>query len=295
MDIGERIDAIREIVNTIEDWEQKDRDLVLRQFYASLDEGLRKSADRRDFLTNAVESLHDDGLDELLAYVRANPKIGQRAEPEVKDTEGPWESAPYLRLFISHVAAHKVDVSALKDALAEYGVNGFVAHEDIEPTAEWLQTIEVALQTCDAALAYLTEDFHDSLWTDQEIGYVVSRRRLVVPMDVGMDPYGFISRYQSYRPKPGDAVSITAKKIVVMLLRHELTSARMSRALTSRLVNSTGYAMTQELMRTIVAEVKTFTPEMLGDLEFAVEMNDQVYNAWDVPPIIKRILEEHGS
>lgn len=295
MDTGERIEAIREIVATIEDWESRDRDLVLRQFNASLDEDMRRNADRHDFLTNAVESLYDNSLDQLLAYVRKHPTVGERSEPEVKPSDGPWEAAPYLRLFISHVAAHKVEVSALKDALAEYGVTGFVAHEDIEPTAEWLQTIETALQTCDAALAYLTEDFHDSLWTDQEIGYVVSRRRLVVPMDVGKDPYGFISRYQSYRPKPDDPANVRAKKIVVMLLRHDLTSARMARALTSRLVNSTGYAMTQEVMRTITAEVKTFTAEMLSDLEFALEMNDQVYNAWDVPAQITRILEEHGS
>jgi hypothetical protein len=41
-----------------------------------------------------------------------------------------------LHLFMSHVSAHKVAVSDLKQALRLYGVSAFVAHEDIEPTLE---------------------------------------------------------------------------------------------------------------------------------------------------------------
>lgn len=282
MDVGERIDAIKEIVAAIEDWDPRDRDLVLRQFDATLDDDIRQHSDRREFITNAVESLYDTTLGNLLAYVRAHPDVNQRAEiaePEAM-TNDPWDGNLYLRLFVSHVAAHKVEVAALKEALAEYGVSGFVAHEDIEENAEWILVIETALQSCDAALAYLTDDFNLSPWIDQEIGYVISRRRPVVAMDVGRDPYGFIARYQSYRPHPEDSAQAKAKRIVEMLLRHDLTSARMARALISRLVNSTGYSMTIELMRTINAEVKVFSAEMVSDLEFALEMNDQVYNSW---------------
>ena len=42
-----------------------------------------------------------------------------------------------LRVFISHVAEHKAEASALQAALREFHVTSFVAHVDIEPTKEW--------------------------------------------------------------------------------------------------------------------------------------------------------------
>jgi hypothetical protein len=44
----------------------------------------------------------------------------------------------------------------LKDALVLYAIDGFVAHEDIEPTKEWLIEIETALETCHGLVALLT-------------------------------------------------------------------------------------------------------------------------------------------
>lgn len=47
-----------------------------------------------------------------------------------------WKEDSF-RLFFSHVSAFKLEASELARNLAPYGVCGFVAHEDIEPTKEW--------------------------------------------------------------------------------------------------------------------------------------------------------------
>lgn len=45
----------------------------------------------------------------------------------------------YFRLFISHLSVDKKKASQLQQALKRFGISGFVAHEDIEPTKEWLK------------------------------------------------------------------------------------------------------------------------------------------------------------
>jgi len=51
-----------------------------------------------------------------------------------------------------------------------------------------------ALATCEALIAWLTPDFHESLWTDQEVGFCVGRSVLIIPIRVGLNPYGFIGK-----------------------------------------------------------------------------------------------------
>jgi hypothetical protein len=60
-----------------------------------------------------------------------------------------WE-ANHFRLFISHLSVFKAKVGELQMALRRYGISGFVAHVDIEPTREWQDEIESALLSMDA-------------------------------------------------------------------------------------------------------------------------------------------------
>jgi hypothetical protein len=85
-----------------------------------------------------------------------------------------WTDGDF-RLFLGHKAEVKREAASLKDALRYYGVSAFVAHEDIHPTKEWQDEIENALATMDGFVALMTSGFHDSDWTDQEVGYALAR------------------------------------------------------------------------------------------------------------------------
>src|SRR5207244_12585474 len=125
---------------------------------------------------------------------QVRPRIDRAAdEPSIV---GIWRPDA-IRVFISHTSEHRAEVGQLATDLAEYGLSCFVAHLDIEPTREWQATIHDALATTDVMLAYLTPDFHASLWTDQEVGWALGRGALMIPVNVGANPYGFLAAFQA--------------------------------------------------------------------------------------------------
>ncbi|WP_072370601.1 toll/interleukin-1 receptor domain-containing protein [Hyphomicrobium sp. NDB2Meth4] len=83
-----------------------------------------------------------------------------------------WK-AGHLRLFLSHRDSHKHVAHALAQELEEYGISSFVAHDTIEPDAEWLVEINRALNTMEIMLALISDDFHESVWTNQEVGFAL--------------------------------------------------------------------------------------------------------------------------
>lgn len=112
------------------------------------------------------------------------------------DVERIWGKSGY-RVFLSHKSEVKKETAELKKQLEVFGIKAFVAHADIQPTEEWQTEIENALSSMHAFVAILTEDFHESDWTDQEVGYALSRGIPLIALKVGRDPYGFIGKFQA--------------------------------------------------------------------------------------------------
>lgn len=137
-----------------------------------------------------------------------------------------WSNGSKFRLFICHLADAKDKATRLRDCLAPYRISGFVAHEDIHPTAEWQLEIERALFSMDAFLAIHTRGFSKSFWTQQEIGFAVARGVKIISFKMGEDPTGFISKRQAL-PRLKRPAEEIAKEVNGLLLRDDLTSARL--------------------------------------------------------------------
>src|SRR5437016_12031656 len=101
------------------------------------------------------------------------------------------------RVFLSHRVAVKAAAAKLKDRLRPFGISAFVAHRDIHPTKEWQNEIENALRSMDAFVAIRTKKFHESSWTDQEVGYALCRDVPIIALLLGATPYGFIGKFQA--------------------------------------------------------------------------------------------------
>ena len=71
--------------------------------------------------------------------------LGQQIAPSEVEVRRLWPDGRF-RLFLSHLAKHKVAVSELKDELEQFGISAFVAHEAIKPSLEWQREIELALR-----------------------------------------------------------------------------------------------------------------------------------------------------
>lgn len=143
-----------------------------------------------------------------------------------------WEEGCF-RLFLSHKTEAKKEAAELKTSLRNYGISSFVAHEDILPTEEWQNEIENALSTMDGFVAVMTPEFHDSNWTDQEVGYAFAKGVPIIALRMGRDPYGFIGKFQGltsdWYAAPG--------QIAKLLIRH----ARMFPAFIKSIRECWGY------------------------------------------------------
>ena len=127
-----------------------------------------------------------------------------------------WGDEGY-RVFFSHKAEVKKETAELKRKLKLFGISCFVAHEDIHPTKEWQNEIENALFSMDAFVALMTEKFHESLWTDQEVGVAFGRGVPIIAIKLGRDPYGFIGKFQALSCSWDEA----ARDIVKILVKHD--------------------------------------------------------------------------
>ena len=125
--------------------------------------------------------------------------IAFSAHPPNPDKLGIWRQG-FIRVFISRRNRHKISTHRLADTLESYGFSCFVAHDTIPANEEWRKTIINGLETMEVLLAFVTDDFEESAWTMQEIGYALGKGMPCVSVKLEMrDPPGFISDKQALR------------------------------------------------------------------------------------------------
>ena len=220
--------------------------------------------------------------------VLENPARSLAPKVAPVDVEHLWTPG-MLRLFLSHVSKHKVAVSKLKWQLRKYGIAPFIAHEDIEPSQEWQNEIELALRSMHALVALLTPDFHQSKWTDQEVGVALGKGTLVIPVRLGLDPYGFIGKVQGLPGNLDDPVSL-ASSIVDLLLKHKSTADKMQEALIVGLEKAASFDAAKVVTKKITG-LRLITAGQLSRMEAAVTNNDQVAGSFGVPGRIQQIVQ----
>ncbi|EPA0074238.1 MULTISPECIES: toll/interleukin-1 receptor domain-containing protein [Enterobacter] len=184
----------------------------------------------KDMLANVNENL-------LLVIASELGLLEQVNDHETKDVEISFWQPGYFRLFLSHLASFKVQTSHLQSALRKFAISSFVAHEDIEPTKEWQSEIEAGLKTMDALVAILMPGFPESKWCDQEVGVAVGRDILIIPVRRGLDPYGFIGKYQGIQAQ-GKKTGEVAEAIFNTLVKSPKTRNKILLALSGSLSNA---------------------------------------------------------
>lgn len=108
------------------------------------------------------------------------------------------------RIFLSYSHNDKVLAGKIADFLREKGIYVFLAHKDIEISDEWRDEIHKNLRNCNVLLALLTPSFKESVWTNQEAGYIMGKERKVVPLIVGktnIKDFGFLETLQGIKVK----------------------------------------------------------------------------------------------
>lgn len=207
---------------------------------------------------------------------------------------------PELRrvAFISHSTRDgRAPVHEIDSALTALGLNPFVAHRDISPSKAWRDEIKRRLARCRVFLALLTPNYRESEWCDQEAGYIVSRNDVVViPVNISLDSYGFLSDYQELRWDTGRFV------------RHNQNEKRLAQCLIERgatdrqtMIEGVGAAKnfrSVDLVVELLSEACRNRP--LSEIEAirlaqSAATNDQVYRNGTARAIIPSLLNPHNS
>jgi hypothetical protein len=177
----------------------------------------------------------------------------------------------HFRLFLSHKDAVKREAAELRDKLKYFGISAFVAHADIHPTKEWQDEIENALATMDGFIALMTQDFHDSYWTDQEVGYALARGVPIIPVRMGRDPYGFLGKFQALTT----SWELAPEGIVKLLINND----RMLSAYLKALCGCPTFDIANDLSR-ILPAISSLTDTQIEDLLEAFNSNGQLQGSY---------------
>lgn len=151
-------------------------------------------------------------------FQKSRPIAGvQQIAPE---TVSFWKPG-LVRAFVSHRDSDKVGAREFGDAIEKYGISTFVAHDTIEPMSSWRDEILKGLKTMEVMIALVTEAYHESEWTNQEVGYALGKEIPVVAIQLGpRPPGGFLAATQAIKgslANPADtaaqAYSVLAEKL----------------------------------------------------------------------------------
>lgn len=209
-----------------------------------------KDTDRIAEAEGRIISFYEDMMkgDESirLSGVAISPNDDSQMDFGTNNNDSLWKPG-YFRLFISHVSAYKESASHLKNSLALYGIDCFVAHEDITPSKEWEIEIENGLFTMDALCAIVVPEFSGSAWCDQEVGIALGQRKLVISINKGENPYGFFGKFQALKSKSTSAEM--AAEVWKAISNNDRTKDLYSEKLINLLLNVKNDAECKTLMQ----------------------------------------------
>lgn len=101
-----------------------------------------------------------------------------------------------MEIFVSHEHSDANELKKLKDQMAHYDVELFLAHDDIQPGNEWNKVLKKELRDCNAILHIGNQKSKESNFCDQELGFALGLGKDIIPVltDKSIDsPWGFIS------------------------------------------------------------------------------------------------------
>ena len=194
------------------------------------------------------------------------------------DTLSIWKPGQ-IRLFISHRDIHKVAAKELADALEAYGISAFVAHDTIEPMSTWQAEIIKGLETMEIMLAFVTDDFHESIWTNQEIGFALGRNIPVVSLKLEKrDPGGFIGSLQALKGRLENSVN-SAPEIYKLLSEKLGNKDRLQSALISAFLASPDFSETKRRFDRMDGVISSLSDGEVEQIIRGFAENDQLHNA----------------
>lgn len=231
---------------------------------------LASSSVENEYINSVFLEMDEEGVDS---------NTGSSARRATQETQSKYWKPNTLRAFISHRDTNKVYAHSMASILEGYGVSSFVAHDAIEPDKEWLLEILKALQTMDFMVALLSDDFYDSPWTNQEVGYALGKAVPVIVVKIGaIDPRGFMSPRQAIKSSPKQLFT-TGPADFDFMQRHFGNSGRIRSALLESFCDSGSFNDATQRFE-VLSKLSSYTKANAERIIKAFEENTQIGNCW---------------
>lgn len=205
------------------------------------------------------------------------------------DTLDFWKPGT-ARVFISHRDKHKKAARDLSESLEQYGVSCFVAHDTIKPLSEWRHEIMKGLQTMEVMVIFLTEDFEESMWCNQEVGFALGKNVPIISLKLGAkDPPGFISHVQALKGQIGDPFS-AAKGLFPLIGQALHCQERLQEILITSFVESPSWIDAKDRFIRMTDSVEKLSDKQLERIIKAYKVNTQLSGSIYLANQARRLL-----
>lgn len=280
---SKRVLLLKEISERLQVEEWPLIDITLSQF--GLPTSNTWEGNKFSYILAMVKGASDDALVEMAQHV--GYIVEEVPKPGI---DPPFWRKRMFRLFISHLSAERVLAAEIQEALLPFGISAFVSHNDIEPTLEWQTQIETALSTADSLVALLHPSFHQSNWTDQEIGFAMGRGLPVFAVHYGQTPYGFIGRFQAFAGADKTPEAL-AREIFDAYRKNKQTQKRMGEVLLNLFEDSGSFA-TAKVRIGYLEQLQAWDASFVPRLEASAQSNSQISGSWGVPERVHALAKK---
>lgn len=150
-----------------------------------------------------------------------------------------------------------------------------------------------ALASMDGLVALLAPGFKESNWCDQEVGVAIGRRLPIVSVRVGLDPYGFIGKYQAVQGA-GKETRMLARELYDIFILNPSIGPKITSELVKLLSESFSFEESKRLIA-LIEKSPYLTTKHVSSMQESVEKNGQVSSSWGVPEKIHALAEKVAS
>lgn len=196
-----------------------------------------------------------------------------------------------ITVFLSYHHNARKTAGRVKGFLSAFGMDVFLAHEDLQPSVEWQKEIFHTLSKCDVFIPLLTKSFHSSLWTDQETGIAVAREKLILPVRFSVVPYGFIGKFQALKARKD--LDETCWRITLNLASKRVFRKTVLEGVITAFLESTTFEESARRSKLLLK----FEPFSVAHLNRIVEggaKNSQIYGGRVARDCLRKLIAEGG-
>jgi len=196
-----------------------------------------------------------------------------------------------MKIFLSYSNADKKLAGQIKKIIENNGLDVFLAHDDIEPSEEWVKTILSELNECDVFIPLLTKKFNKSNWTDQETGFALCRDIPIISLKVDVDPHGFIAKFQALRLNIDKLESSIARLFKTFASKPSLKKI-FRNALIEDFSNSNSFEEAKRKTKLLLA-FDGYSSLQISKIMKATVENNQIYMSFDARDKLRYFIRQY--